>query len=387
MSNNHLTWLPESFATLNHIIHLDLSKNQLEFLPEYFGQLKQLRHLDLYSNQLTDVPVSFSQLKNLKWLDLKNNPLKENLAKAAGPCITQSDCAACAKRVVVLMQNIQSNQEKERQKQLINERKLAEERRLAEEAERVKIRAEKKAAKEKRRQEAHQREEAARKEAELAALNSIRHEMEQQPQGSRAGYTNKGRGGSANQGSKKASCLWTLWLCMLATIFLLLGFSVSLIWIYTGGQLDQRSIEKALPIIQKDVDFNLVKWSEKVNKWAGDIRPYTAKAQENAQWLWEDFKARNDVVAHKINTHLGPYFCSAKKAFFYYLKIAQVESEKAWIRMKPFLIELSATAWSYMKIAWTWIETNVPVYADIAYHKCIELAQFVQTTVNGLMKK
>ena len=58
LSNNHLTWLPENFPTLTHLIQLDLSKNQLGELPEYFGQLRNLRHLDLYSNQLSTLPVS-----------------------------------------------------------------------------------------------------------------------------------------------------------------------------------------------------------------------------------------------------------------------------------------------------------------------------------------
>ncbi len=67
--------------------------------------------------------MSFSHLKNLKWLDLKNNPLGDALQKAAGPCITPADCATCAKRVVSLMQSIQSHQERERQKQLLVQRK------------------------------------------------------------------------------------------------------------------------------------------------------------------------------------------------------------------------------------------------------------------------
>ena len=89
----------DTFPTLTHIIRLDLGKNHLTELPEYFGQLRNLRHLDLYSNELTHLPVSFAQLKNLKWLDLKNNPLVPALQQAAGPCITTSDCALCAKKV------------------------------------------------------------------------------------------------------------------------------------------------------------------------------------------------------------------------------------------------------------------------------------------------
>merc|ERR1712241_580049 len=204
LSNNHLTWLPENFPTLSHIIHLDLSKNQLTELPEYFGQLKNLRHLDLYSNQLSKLPVSFSQLKNLKWLDLKNNPLEANLAKAAGPCITPSDCSTCAKRVVSLMQSIQSHQERERQKQLLEERERQKQILLAEEVERERVRAEKKAAKERRRQEAREREEIARKKSELEAMNTMRHEMEQ---------TNRQQSNAHYEHTKQGSgngCIWSL---------------------------------------------------------------------------------------------------------------------------------------------------------------------------------
>ena len=385
LSNNLLTWLPENFPTLHHIIHLDLSKNQLTDLPEYFGQLKNLRHLDLYSNQLNKLPVSFNQLKQLKWLDLKNNPLHDNLAKAAGPCITPSDCAACAKKVVALMQSIQSHQEKERQKQLIHERKLQEQRMQAEEAEKQRIKAEKKAAKEKRKQETKAKEEAIRRQAEIDALNSIRHEMEQNPAQNSKHFMNRHQDENSTS-SKKARCLWTIWMFLVTAMFLLLGFGVSLIWIYTGGHLDQKSIERAIPIIQKDMDLKFVEINAKVFHWAEQARPYANRAQENAKFLWEEFKARNDVVAHKINTHLGPYFCASKKALYQYWKWAQVEAGKAWIGAKPYLNEAAMAAAHYGKIAWTWLETHVPVYVDFLYHKCIDLAQYVQTSVNSMMK-
>jgi len=47
--NYLLTFLPDTFPTLTHIVKVDLSKNQLSELPEYFGQLRSLRHLDLPS--------------------------------------------------------------------------------------------------------------------------------------------------------------------------------------------------------------------------------------------------------------------------------------------------------------------------------------------------
>ena len=384
LSNNLLTWLPENFPTLTHLIHLDLSKNQLSDLPEYFGQLTNLRHLDLYSNQLTKLPPSFSQLKSLKWLDLKNNPLHENLAKAAGPCITPSDCATCAKQVVALMKNIQSTQERERQKQLMHERKLEEERKLLAEMERDKIRAAKKAAKEKRRQEALEREEVAKREEELAAMNAMRHEMEQNAQSSSAKIN--GNLDNSEAKTKKTGCLWTLWILLVTVFFLSVGFGASLIWIYTGGHLDQRSIERALPIIQRDVDVKMAELSLKASLLMEQTRPYTKKLQENSEWLWEDFKRRNDIVAHKINLHLGPYFCASKTAFFQYWKLAQTQAGRAWASAKPFWNQFLAVMASYVKIAWTWLETSLPVYVDLLYHKSIEMADVIQSFVNNLIK-
>ena len=366
------------------MIHLDLSKNQLSDLPEYFGQLTNLRHLDLYSNQLTKLPPSFSQLKSLKWLDLKNNPLHENLAKAAGPCITPSDCATCAKQVVALMKNIQSTQERERQKQLMHERKLEEERKLLAEMERDKIRAAKKAAKEKRRQEALEREEVAKREEELAAMNAMRHEMEQNAQGSSAKIN--GTLDNSEAKTKKTGCLWTLWILLVTVFFLSVGFGASLIWIYTGGHLDQRSIERALPIIQRDVDVKMAELSLKASLLMEQTRPYTKKLQENSEWLWEDFKRRNDIVAHKINLHLGPYFCASKTAFFQYWKLAQTQAGRAWASAKPFWNQFLAVMASYVKIAWTWLETSLPIYVDLLYHKSIEMADVIQSFVNNLIK-
>jgi len=276
---------------------------------------------------------------------LKNNPLHENLAKAAGPCITPSDCATCAKQVVVLMKNIQSTQERERQKQLMHERKLEEERKQLAELERDKIRAAKKAAKEKRRQEALEREEVARKEEELAAMNAMRHEMEQNPQGSSAKIN--GDLDNSEAKTKKNGCLWTLWILLVTVFFLSIGFGASLIWIYTGGHLDQRSIERALPIIQRDVDVKMAELSLKATQLLEQTRPYTKKLQENSEWLWEDFKRRNDIVAHKINLHLGPYFCASKVAFLQYWKLAQTQAGRAWASAKPFGINFSRS-WPVM---------------------------------------
>ncbi len=42
------------------------------------------------------------------WANVQDNPLVPSLAQAAGPCITPNDCALCAKKVVALLQSMES---------------------------------------------------------------------------------------------------------------------------------------------------------------------------------------------------------------------------------------------------------------------------------------
>ena len=89
----------DNFATLTHLISLDLSKNSLTELPENFGSLSLLQRIDLYSNKLKGLPLSFAQLKQLKWLDLKGNLLEAELAEVAGTCVDEKECKECAQKV------------------------------------------------------------------------------------------------------------------------------------------------------------------------------------------------------------------------------------------------------------------------------------------------
>jgi len=94
--------LQDNFATLTHLISLDLSNNSLTELPDNFGSLSLLQRLDLYSNKLKILPLSFAQLKQLKWLDLKGNMLETELAEVAGTCVDEKECKECAKKVRLL---------------------------------------------------------------------------------------------------------------------------------------------------------------------------------------------------------------------------------------------------------------------------------------------
>ena len=152
LSCNQLTWLPPDFCALTHIVKLDLSQNQLTELPEDFGCLSKLQHLDLYQNQLSDLPISFCRLNSLKWLDMRDNQLAdEGLVAAAGDCLSNAQCQTCAKQVVAFMKKMQSDRERERQKQLKSERDALAAQQAEEEREMAAKRAKKKAEKERRR--------------------------------------------------------------------------------------------------------------------------------------------------------------------------------------------------------------------------------------------
>ena len=89
--------------------------------------------------RLEKLPVSFAQLKHLKWLDLKDNPLCPALKQAAGDCITPNDCALCAKKVVALLQSMESQLQRERQRRFEEEERGKREQERREEAEREKV--------------------------------------------------------------------------------------------------------------------------------------------------------------------------------------------------------------------------------------------------------
>lgn len=397
LSNNLLTFLPENFPTLVHLIKLDLSKNQISELPEYFGQLKNLKHLDLYSNQLERLPVSFAQLKNLKWLDLKNNPLVPAVAQAAGPCITASDCALCAKKVVALLLSMQSQLERERQKRVIHEQKLAAQRLAAEEVERERIRAEKRAAKERRREEARLKAEQENKKSKSSDYNPA--EMQRTMNGNSNGNKTKNSdyidAESRQVDGGSGGWCWSLFMFLFGFGLVFVGAAIAMIWIYTGGRLDSKSVGKAIPLIRRDVDntaFVIHKRAEdfyvETGKWMGP------KASE----AWKELQRRNDIVARWINSNFGSYFCCFKRTVRTHWKNFSALAWESWnSTVKPGLLN----AWAFMRpyfqrlgeiiirqtaIITEYVKEYGPVYVDMFYQKSMEAYQMVSKSINDLLK-
>eukprot|EP00096_Caligus_rogercresseyi_P008323 TRINITY_DN2696_c0_g1_i1.p1 TRINITY_DN2696_c0_g1~~TRINITY_DN2696_c0_g1_i1.p1 ORF type:complete len:426 (-),score=116.37 TRINITY_DN2696_c0_g1_i1:102-1379(-) len=380
LSNNLLTNVQENFSTLNHLIKLDLSKNQIRELPEYFGNLVNLRHLDLYSNQLDRLPVSFAQLKNLKWLDLKNNPLVPALRKAAGPCITNAECSTCAKKVVALMQSLQTQLENEKKRWVLEEKKSLQRRLDAEEAEKERLKAEKKAAAAKRRRETGKEgggdkgkgkkggglNGACNKEGDCGALNDCKN--------SRVQIGNSGGNGSkSGDGSmRRHPLLFTLFTSLFYATLLLGAVGASALWVYTEGNLSQKSIARSLPLIARDMETSLalsLSWLQASGQKAAAWAQSTWNSPgESLSAAWREFLRRNDVLAHTVNTHLGPYFCYAKKSLYSSsLRLSSWGSSFYRESLLPLLGDLSG------KIG-PWVESG----RDVLQEKSQELTNYVR---------
>lgn len=405
LSNNLLTRLPENFPTLTHIIKLDLGKNRLEELPEYFGQLKNLRQLDLYSNQIQRLPVSFCQLKNLKWLDLKNNPLVPALQQAAGPCITTSDCATCAKKVVGLMKDMQAQLEQERQRMVIEERKREERKRLAEERERERVKAEKKALKAKKKQEQKANKDTQGVAGGAAGNTSLASDgAYRRNQGHFNGSNANGAGGDGygfgnrnnasanmrhsamnnrqfqqNGGSHFGGWVWTLFLVLASLALFAFGAAIATFWIYTGGHFDEPSLYRAIPLIQRDFDAMMTKLEGRFDEFSRSfLQPLGRRMSEGLQWLGSELDRRHKLVAYYLNENVGPALCAAKKQMYLHLESLRLHSHRLWESSRPYVKDLQVQCANYAQLSKVYL---LQAY-DFACHQATHVADHLRTTLD-----
>jgi len=398
LSHNLLTFLPANLPLqLSHITKLDLSKNMLAELPENFGQFRNLKSLDLYANKLEKLPVSFAQLRSLKWLDLKDNPLCPALRQAAGDCITPNDCSLCAKKVVALLQSYETQLVRERQRLLEEEMAARREQERLEEQEREKLRQEKRAAKERRREEARHREAETRRETDLKA----RHEMQVNGNGSFKDSKKtllrsaNGYGDSREDGEDGGSWLGSLFLLLAGLAVAGLGLSFSLIWIYTEGRLDSKSVSSALPVIQADVEDYLVSVGIQTVKWYQEAekisKPYITSAISGGKSAWNEGGKQLRDGAKYVEENYGDlllniasqvqatarlvwdYLVETWTSLLPYLKQAWETSKPYFQQLGKIIIEKSSEMTKYL-------QENFPVYMEMISQALADLVQFTVKT-------
>jgi len=400
LSHNLLSSLPANLPLLTHITKLDLSKNQLTDLPENFGQLRALKSLDLYANRIEKLPVSFSQLKSLKWLDLKDNPLCPALKQAAGDCITPNDCAMCAKKVVALLQSYDSQLQRERQRKLEEEMKAQREMEKKEEVERERIRQEKRAAKEKRREEARMREAEVKKETDLKMS------QEMQMNGNGVGYTRNSNGSnnlnyhhnghSSNMAQPHGkNCLGSILMFLLGLAVAGLGLAISLLWIYTEGKLDAKSVSTALPVIQADIEETLLTIGKSTSMMYEEVekmsKPYLESAIKNGKTAWNEGGKQIRVGAKYLEENYGEFFnqfwskikemaqCVLDQIIQAWKQILP-HLKEAWETSKPYFHELGKIIIEKTLEVWKYLLDNFPVYMEMLTQTCMDVAQYATKT-------
>ncbi|KAI8906408.1 hypothetical protein EDD86DRAFT_60596 [Gorgonomyces haynaldii] len=77
LSNNAITYVPQSIGKLRLLRYLDLSLNMIETIPEQVGELIHLQFLDLSCNRIKRLVGVLEMLIHLERLFLQSNPLEE----------------------------------------------------------------------------------------------------------------------------------------------------------------------------------------------------------------------------------------------------------------------------------------------------------------------
>lgn len=271
------------------------------------------------------------------------------------------------------MQSMQSQLERERQK-LAHEQQMAEAARMArEEGEREKMRAEKRAAKEKRREEARLKEAPI---SSLAASSSNSGPSEVEAKSCIDGsYTLR----SENKvSSRVGTCCWTLLLTAMTLILVGSAMAFSIIWIYTNGKLDQRNLEKALPIIHRDVNHGLFKVQRSLDQCvtilSRELGPVYRSAEGQFWMLLSEWQRRQKLLAMYVNENLGPYTCRMVHTLQGWGVWVQTQVVTLWKELHPVMMHVWRQ-WIYPSLialrektaiffyeALVWIQENVPSF-------------------------
>ncbi|KNC97738.1 uncharacterized protein SPPG_06740 [Spizellomyces punctatus DAOM BR117] len=77
LSNNQLSYVPESICDIDTLLSLSLSDNKITEIPESMAKLTRLQFFGISNNQLSSVNDIFSKLPALKGISLAGNPFSD----------------------------------------------------------------------------------------------------------------------------------------------------------------------------------------------------------------------------------------------------------------------------------------------------------------------
>jgi len=283
------------------------------------------------------------------------------------------------------------------------ERRQLHEQERREEMEREKLRQEKRAAKEKRREENRLKEEERKREMEV----KIRHEMQlngsngtakngtPRDNGSRSGA---GASSGTPEGDSRTGVsgfFGSLLMFLLGLGVIGAGVAVSLVWIYTEGKLDSKSVSTALPVIQADVEDYLlgvghktVRMYEQAEKLA---RPYIDSSISGTKAAWKEGGIYMRKGARYVEENHGETLSGIWQSVKFgcnaiwrkLLELWQVILPyllQAWEASKPFFHQLGKFIIEKSVEVWEFLHSSFPAYMDYLSEVGLNAFQFVTKT-------
>jgi hypothetical protein len=82
---------------------------------------------------------------------------------------------------------------------------------------------------------------------------------------------------------------------LLGLLFVVVASGFSLLWVYTGGDLSSKNLQKAMPVLRRDVDAYFVTLGKRAEVTFEGARPYVKDLNEKAGAAWEEL-GRNVIL-------------------------------------------------------------------------------------------
>jgi len=255
--------------------------------------------------------------------------------------------------------------------------------------ERERVRQEKRAAKEKRREEARVREAETKREADQKANHEMQLNGNQNLKTKNKINNSNGHAASAPT-QPSGSCLGSLVMFLLGLAVVGLGLAVSLIWIYTEGRLDSKSVSTALPVIQSDVEDYLmsvglktVKLYEQAEK---TTKPYLESSIKSGKAAWKEggvymrkgakyLEANYGEVAAQIWAQFKTVFGVIWSYVLIGWRAVLPILLQAWEASKPFFHQLGKLIIDKSVEFWEFLHLNFPVYVDWVGDQFVTVSQ------------
>merc|ERR1719348_2934514 len=165
------------------------------------------------------------------------------------------------------------------------------------------------------------------------------------------------------------TCLGSILMFLLGVAVAGLGLAISLLWIYTEGKLDSKSVSSALPVIQADIEETLLKIGKSTSMMYEEVekmsKPYLESAIKNGKSAWNEGGKQIRVGAKYLEENYGEFFNQSWSKIREAWKQLLPHLKEAWEASKPYFHELGKIIIEKTLELWKYLQENFPVYMEM----------------------